>query len=122
MTDLRSIIGLPWAVPADPPNSFDCWALVIHVRALMGKNTPSYEASYSNYEMDGDYFKAPPPEWYMLLTAEIGAVARFGAKHVGVILPDTRIIHSTRKMGVRVDRASLMDRFGKVTYWETSSA
>ena len=37
--ELDTIIGRPYAFPSYPPESFDCWTLLVYVRRLMGLRT-----------------------------------------------------------------------------------
>jgi len=119
MRELRPLIGRPWKLDSDPPNSFDCWSLVAYVRkTFFDRETPSYRDQYAGYK-DGDpAFDYPPFEWYTIPEPVAGSVARFGVTHVGVVLPDLRVIHCSKATGVRVDTAALMARFENVTYWE----
>lgn len=46
--ELQSIIGAPYAFPSHPPESFDCWTLLVYVRNLHGLRT-EVEISPSRY-------------------------------------------------------------------------
>ena len=40
MSDLANLIGCPYAQQSTPPRTFNCWTLVLHVRALLGLRLP----------------------------------------------------------------------------------
>ena len=115
MVDVRSLIGKPWAVPCDPPNTFDCWELVRHVRALSGRSTPSVVERGLRAPTDRLCIRTPPAGWYQLDKVAPFCVARIGDKHVGVMLSGTDVVHCDNMWGVCVDRLRTLP---PITFWE----
>jgi len=119
MIDLSHMIGKGWAMPCDPPETFDCYELVRHVRRSFGLNTPSVVDRADRVMRDADQFGHPPARWSELPRPVLGCVARIGTKHVGVYLGASRIVHCIKGSGVRIDQAfTLTKLMGAVTYWE----
>lgn len=118
---MRGLIGKPWAVPCNPPNSFDCWELVRHVREVtFNKGTPSIVERGDRKPKDRTLITNPPTEWVEIPTPEVGCVVRIGETHVGVFLGRGDVMHAQFGSGVRVDR--LCDMLEKITFWEMNDA
>ena len=109
---LADLIGRPWALPCDPPQSFDCWELVCHVRGRAGLDTPDYSDHRSGLVSDMVllHMADPKTEWNILLEPSPWCVVLMRRKHVGVYLPDRTVIHAQEGTGVRVDRLDLLSR------------
>ncbi len=121
MPDVRKYLGRRWACPCDPPDTFDCWELVVQVRADMGLDTPPYVPVAERIPSGAlRYLTAPPSGWRRADPAP-GVVAVCGrlCTHVGVYLSPGQIMHTApdfRGGGVvRCDRADVATRlFGIV--------
>ena len=114
--NIRGIIGAPWAVPCDPPSSFDCWELVRHVRAMIGLRTPSVVDKDRRRPSDRKQFGQPPMGWNQLSEPVEGCVARIGSAHVGVYLNGGDVIHAQLATGVRIDKVEFLSF--PVSFWE----
>lgn len=122
MTDLRSLIGKPWAIPCDPPNTFECWELVRHVRALFGIQTPSVVDADKRSLMNTRIIANPPADWQRLNEPTPYCVVLLGHKHVGVWIGDNQVLHTERNTGARVDHISVLRQLFPVRYLEAPNA
>ena len=122
MSQFLHLLGKPWAVPDNPPETYDCWSLVVAVRRLCGLNTPAYSDGRTVFDGTVD---DPPEGWSQLDAPRDRCVAVMGDTrlHVGVVLSPDSIIHSPMDSHVRIDKLRLAERFmGPVTFWEVDDA
>jgi cell wall-associated NlpC family hydrolase len=123
MIALRSFIGKPWAIPSDPPNSFDCWSLAQAVRNVYGLDTPSYVDLKSRRASDRHMIEGiAGTEWERLLLPVLGCVVRIGQTHIGVHVGPGQVIHAQHGMGVRVDRSDFLRLSETLSFWELKHA
>ena len=117
---LLDLIGKPWAVPCDPPDTFDCWELVLTVRAAHGLRTDTYVERAARQPHHRTLMEEPPKGWRRLDTPSPLCVARMaGGRHVGVVMPDMRhIMHCEMFTGVRVDTINQLRMSDEITFWE----
>jgi len=116
MSELCSLIGKPWAVPCDPPNSFDCWELVRYVRAIYGLVTPSVIDVSERAPKHRKHITNPPVGWLKLSEVVDHCVVRMGGTHVGLYLGRGNIIHAQLGHGVRIDHVRFITE--PITFWE----
>lgn len=116
MNALTPLIGRPWAVPCDPPSTFDCWELVRYVRGLRGITTPSVVNIGDRKPTDRKFFKNKPNGWYELMAPHPYCVVFFGVSHVGVYLTVGQIMHAQLGAGVCINRPEHI--LGEATYWD----
>ena len=109
------VIGKRWAVPCDPPRTFDCWELVIYVRRFHGLHTPSVVDRADRMPSSRRHIDKPPTGWVKLDEPKQLCVARFSSAHVGVFLGGDNVIHCELAMGVRIDRMRFLP---ELTFWE----
>jgi len=116
--NIRDLIGRPWALPCDPPDSFDCWALVEHVRAAHGLTVPFIvDKTQRTIELVRT-IQRPPTAFKRLDAPKRLCVARIGKTHVGVYLGSKDVLHCQNGRGVVMDR--LRDLSADVTWWEVA--
>ena len=95
---MKEVIGKPWAVPCDPPNSFDCWELCRYVReTVFDLWTPSVVDKALRQPSDRRYIDTPPTGWMQLNDPQVGCVVRMGRTHVGVYLDRDSIMEGVDK-------------------------
>lgn len=117
MIKLLDIIGRPWAVPCDPPKSFDCFELCIEVRKRLGLPTPSPVSRNARKPHHRDFFKNVPDLWQKVINPRTGCVVIMNSgNHVGIYIPDRKVVHSQYSRGVRVDEVDMIS--GPKEYWE----
>lgn len=130
MNNISSLIGRPWALPCNPPETFDCWELAVSVRRILGKQTPEYKVPpKKRANRDRSDFETPDEKiWKRLDKPQQGCLVGFGNpnNHVGVY-HDGRVIHSHSIDGVvgsvQVHRLEVLERFlGEPSYWEKRNA
>ena len=119
---MRDLIGAPYALPCDPPHTFDCWQLVVHARETIGLRTPHGPVAVEDRSLaDKEYFAHPDPKvWTPIGRPSEGCVVAFGnpASHVGVYIGG-RVLHASHKTGVCLHALEAMERFfGSPRYWE----
>lgn len=122
MTRFLHLLGKPWAVPDNPPETYDCWSLVVAARKAYGLDTPAYSDGRTVFEGSVD---DPPSGWHQLSEPRANCVAVMGKErlHVGVVVYPDSIIHSPMNSYVRVDKLRLLERFvGQIGYWELDDA
>jgi hypothetical protein len=99
-------IGTPYAYPSTPPESYDCWTLVEHVRAALGLATP-LAVDAANFDPESlDVAVAAElgaNRWCEVGAPHDGAVVVFHAGHVGVWV-QCRVLHAVAGVGVMVSR------------------
>ena len=126
MSDLLSFIGRPWALPCDPPRTYDCWELVVEVRKHLGRPIPSIQTRSERSLGDVAAYSDGYHGWKRLDEPVCGCVVLLGhpAKHCGVYFDDSRTIHSFSPNGVtgsvQFTRLNSLKRlFGnRVSFWE----
>jgi len=111
------LIGRPWACPCDPPNSFDCWGLVVEVRKRLGLPTPHYLDAPERTMSDTKAFETPPVGCFEVSEPKRGVVVLFGAPahHCGIMLNECDMMHSYHVGDVGAVRIDNM-RFAKRLY------
>lgn len=122
---LTDLIGKPWSCPCQPPDNYDCWALVVEVRKRLGIQIPDYLNRGSFKYSDRKRFKNPPKTWRELEAPIPGCIVRTGkgGTHVGVYLAKDQIINSMYGVGVCVSKlVDPMFTGGSVSYWEYDNA
>ena len=104
MIPMPVTVGAPYAYPSRPPETFDCWSLVVHVRAAVGLRTP-LSVSESDFDprnfgqavarelVDGDWVDTSKPT--------DGDLVVFSSQHVGVWFGG-RVVHAASSCGVQV--------------------
>ena len=122
---ISDLIGKPWALPCDPPASFDCWELAVAVRDRLGLVTPKYEVAAENRTAAhrASLGKPDPTIWKRLDKPRDGCLVGFGGRfvrHCGVFYRG-KIIHAHGNLGHTVcqDVSICTMTMGKPTYWET---
>lgn len=120
MTPLQKLIGKPWALPCAPPDSFDCWALVEHVRAILGLPTPSVVAQAQRTMLNIRHINHPPLDVIEVNTPGKGTIVRISRAHVGVYLGHGDVMHSLKGYGVMVSRLRELGR--DVRFYEVTHA
>ena len=117
------LIGRPWALPCNPPQSFDCWELAVEVRDRLGLTTPAYKVppQARTAAHRRDLGGADPKVWKRLERPVDGCLVGFGSvliKHCGVYF-NRRVMHSVEGSGVMYQEVSVLrDFFGPVSFWE----
>ncbi len=125
------LIGKPWAIPCDPPHSYDCWELAVEVRNRMGLFTPTYDIPPMIRKLahQSDFGTPDPALWHPMPEPTEGCLVGFGRpaiKHCGVYLNEY-VIHSHSADGVV--GAVMMTRlrsmglvYGQPSFWEPEYA
>ena len=120
---VRDLIGKPWAIPCQPPHSYDCWEIAVEVRKRLGLMTPLYEPIETRTEaelpvaFDGPFKR----EWVETDQLVKGTLVTFGdpITHCGVMISDRDVLHTSGKGATEVLRLPLVRRFfGVVQFWE----
>lgn len=119
MNELRNIIGKPWALPSTPPANFNCWALAVFVRNLVGLKTPAVVQGDEIDLLDRKYLRKPPSTWKQIEEPTNHCIVRMGLAHVGVYLKPARVLHVPINDAVRIDQ---IENVGEVTFWEVADA
>ena len=120
---IGELVGQPYAIPSNPPASFDCWSLVEYVREQLGLFTPSLVPEIP--ELDG--FEEYRENTLALgVWAQVQGVGRdgdviiLGDSHTGVGI-DHGVLHAfrTRRGGSVVfwGWADVQRRYRKVERW-----
>jgi hypothetical protein len=88
-------LGKPWALPCQPPHSYDCWEFAIEIRrAFFGRGTPvTLELERRTTEAAAQFFSEPPDAWRDVPNPRPGNLLLFGGKHCGVLLEGGRVAH-----------------------------
>jgi len=121
MIALRDLIGTPFAIPCNPPESYDCWELVRAARKVMDKITPSYVDRDKRTAMSHRRIKYCESEWDRLDVPRLGCIVKIGDGHVGVYLGNNQVLHA-HQSGARVDSTAVLSIGQTVTYWEVRHA
>lgn len=121
------LLGRPWALPCNPPQSYDCWALAVEVRKRMGLETHTYRVpDQSRTAAHRMAMRSPDPaKWQKLDTPQDGCLVGFGKRfvsHCGVYI-DGMVIHSNLlpKVGGIVSSHPLAvaeAHMGEASFWE----
>lgn len=127
---IYDLIGKPWSLPCDPPNSYDCWELAIAVREMLGKTTPDCRVPiHQRSERHISLMQYPDPSlWARLDAPQNGCLVGFGKpiSHCGVFINHS-VIHSYSHDGVigsvQCHKLSAITRmFGLPEFWECCDA
>jgi hypothetical protein len=131
MSDISQLIGRPYADIGDPPRSFNCWQLVVHVRACLGLPVPVIPGAIEA-RMTADLLAGQPRgaaaavEGILtpVATPSTGAIAFMRDDHCGIVI-DGGVLHAaklTRAGAVRHDPVEVAGRmFGRLTFWEVAA-
>lgn len=121
------LIGRPYALPCDPPHSFDCWELAKEVRKRLGLHTHEYETHHMDRMLSNrmDFNKPDPEKWVQLVDPIDGCLVGFGRRyilHCGVYL-DRKVIHANQVKGldgsVSAHTLEVAQMYlGNATFWE----
>lgn len=95
---MENLVGRPYAFPSFPPETFDCWSLLVYVRAQLGEVTPlSISPSRFNPETMRDAVEVEKGHgfWRRMKTEEVqnGDAVLFVPDHIGVFL-GTGVLHA----------------------------
>ncbi len=126
------LIGKPWALPCDPPRTYDCWALAVEVRERMGLKTPVYDVPPESRRAAhrAALAKPDPSVWQRLDTPRDGCLVGFGQRyvvHCGVYIQG-RVIQAacpsaTQNGSVFMHTLAVTQNFfGSASYWELKDA
>ncbi len=117
--NMRELIGRPYAIPCDPPVSYDCWELALLVRRTFDRYTPVHvdRADRSEAVLQRS-IEAPPTGWRLLDAPTLHCLVLIGKKHCGVFLGGVDVIHTSKSAGVRIDTLPVLDRFDRLRFAE----
>ena len=120
--DLTDLIGKPYALPCDPPNSYDCWAIVAEGRKRLGLSNPDYTKTAIRRS---DIAK-PAAVWKQLSVPTKGCIVRLGAlsTHCGMYLGKGLVLHTEHRIGVCVMTLDQVAQLytGCADFWEMRDA
>jgi cell wall-associated NlpC family hydrolase len=116
-----ALVGKPFKAGAEGPDEFDCWGLVMHVQAMLGRSLPRLAVNVREAPRDqwatirelvqrSDWHKVERPQDGDVLLM-IGAN---GLPHVGVVIGN-RLLHAEgddRTGSVRSDPLDMLGRMG----------
>jgi len=83
------LVGRPYGFPSHPPETFDCWTLVKHVRGSMGLPCPLPFGDTEEWCVPGNLARATSaarPMWHTRPYPIEGDMAVLEPAHVGVFL------------------------------------
>ncbi len=87
MNNLDNIVGAPYLFPPNPPESFDCWTLLVYVREQLGLDTPVHldVEDYSLHNMaEAVALEKASGDWKQVDTPQDGDAVLFSPDHIGV--------------------------------------
>jgi cell wall-associated NlpC family hydrolase len=121
-----SLVGVPYAFPSRPPESFDCWTLVRHVRERLGKDCPLPFRDDEPWCQPANIARAVArarPMWRVLHQPIHGAMAVLRPDHVGVVL-GPGVLHALARGAsvVWTPLAGVRRMFPAVEWWEADRA
>lgn len=93
-------LGTPYAFPSNPPESFDCWTLLVYLREQLGLDTPVMSPHWTpetlNGAIEGELCSG---RWKPVTEAVDGDVVLFSPVHVGALLRGV-VVHAVPSTGV----------------------
>lgn len=124
---IYDLIGTPWSLPCDPPNSFDCWELVVHVREILGRPVKPCPVTILDRRQDHVAMLQNPDLslWQRLSAPTYGCIVGVGTpvQHCGIYLDDRKVLHAFSDDGingaVQLHRLDVLERFfNGAEFWE----